>query len=57
VQTEETDLDEEQAERVEDWLKALIAERKLSQRADTAGRTEQARTRTAGRPEEAEATL
>jgi NADH dehydrogenase len=32
VHAEEEDLDEDQAERVEDWLKDLIAERKRSQR-------------------------
>lgn len=57
VQTEETDLDDEQAERIEDWLKAMIAERKLSQHSADTGRKEQARARPAARPEEAEATL
>ena len=57
VQTEETDLDAEQAERVEDWLKALIAERKLAQHSATAGRRDQARSRPAERAEGAEATL
>ncbi|HWL40565.1 MAG TPA: NAD-dependent epimerase/dehydratase family protein [Gemmatimonadaceae bacterium] len=32
VRTEEEDLDDDQADRVEDWLKELIAERKRSQR-------------------------
>ncbi|MDQ3657772.1 MAG: NAD-dependent epimerase/dehydratase family protein [Chloroflexota bacterium] len=57
VQTEETDLEGDQAERLEDWLKALIAERKLSQHSAATGRSEQARARSSGRAEGAEATL
>ncbi|HEU4748850.1 MAG TPA: NAD-dependent epimerase/dehydratase family protein [Gemmatimonadaceae bacterium] len=57
VQSEETDLDEYQAERVEDWLKALIAERKLSQNSGSAGRKEQGKSKPATRAEGAEATL
>lgn len=57
VQTEEADLDEDQAERVEDWLKALIAERKLSQNSATTGRRHQARARPGERAAEVEATL
>ena len=57
VQTEETDLEADQAERVEDWLKALIAERKLSQHTAAMGKREQGKPKPMGRPEGAEATL
>ena len=57
VQAEETDLDEAQAERVEDWLKALIAERKLAQNSAATAKREQGRSRPTGRAEGAEATL
>lgn len=57
VQSEETDLDEYQAERVEDWLKALIAERKLSQNSGSAARKGQGTSKASGWPEGAEATL
>ena len=57
VQSEETDLDEYHAERVEDWLKALIAERKLSQNSGSAARSEKGRSKASGWPEGAEATL
>ena len=55
VQSEETDLEEHQAERVEDWLKALIAERKLSQHAASA-RRDQGKSQTSAWSEGAEAT-
>ncbi len=59
VQSHVEDLDEDQAGRVEDWLKALIAERKRGQHAAGAGapRREQAKPASAGRAAGAEATI
>jgi len=56
VETEETDLEEDQAERLEEWLKALIAERKLSQHSGSAARREKGRPKASGWSEGAEAT-
>lgn len=58
VQSEEEDLGEDQAARVEDWVKAVIAERKLAEHpAPGAPRKERGRSGTASRSAEAEATL
>ena len=58
VQSEEKDLGEDQAARVEDWVKAVIADRKRSQHpAPGAPRKEQERPGTASRSFGAEATL
>jgi hypothetical protein len=59
VQSHVEDLDEDQAERVEEWLKALISERKRAQHAAAAGspRREQGKAATTGRTAGAEATI
>jgi NADH dehydrogenase len=59
VQSHVEDLDEDQAERVEEWLKALISERKRAQHAAAAGssRREQGKAATTGRAAGAEATI
>ena len=57
LQSDEEDLDDEQAGRVEDWLKTLIADRKRAQHSAAPPRREHGRQGTANRGGGAEATL